>query len=80
MLEDIASGTLTVTRTLRAIFVGAYKGKLDRLDKQANTPVSAVHEYRERPVPFYNWLDEREGYTPTVNNVVDNKYLPNWLD
>lgn len=78
---DIADGTLTVSRTLRAVFAGAYKAKVDRLDKQTckvSTPVEQKHS--GRPVPFYDWLNERESYTPAVSNVVDNKYLPNWLE
>ena len=78
---DIADGTLTVTQTLRAVFMGAYKAKIKRLDKlTCKTSSQDVKEHRERPVPFYDWLNERESYTLHVDNVVDNKYIPNWLD
>lgn len=81
MARDITSGVLTITRTLRAVFVGAYKAKIERLDKQVyKTSVPVVEEHSGRPVPFYDWLNEREGYAPAVNKSVDNKYLPNWLD
>lgn len=78
---DIADGTLTVSRTLRAVFAGAHKAKIERLDKQTHkTSIPIEQEHSGRPVPFYDWLNERESYTPAVSNVVDNKYLPNWLE
>lgn len=78
---DIADGTLTVSRTLRAVFVGAYNKHTERLNKKTcKTSTPVVEEHSERPVPFYDWLNERDSYTPAVSNVVGNKYIPNWLD
>ncbi len=64
--NDIKEGVLTVTRTLRAIFVGAHKKALQRRDKHPTTNTSYMKKEssRERTVPFYNWLTERDG--PTI--------------
>lgn len=57
---DIKEGTLTVASTLRAVFIGAYN-KAVRRSKVKPDKSSSIEEtmYRERPVPFYNWLIER---------------------
>lgn len=59
--NDIKEGVLTVTKTIRAIFVGAYKKALQRREHTSNIVQKHVNE---RPVPFYNWLIERDG--PTI--------------
>ncbi|MGA3678141.1 helix-turn-helix domain-containing protein [Lysinibacillus agricola] len=61
MANDIRDGVLTVTKTLRAIFVGAHKKALQRRDKHpiTNTPSVKKESARECTVPFYNWLTER---------------------
>ncbi|WP_281486993.1 helix-turn-helix domain-containing protein [Lysinibacillus sphaericus] len=57
---DIKEGVLTVASTLRAVFVGAYSKVIERLSNKSNKS-SYIEETpnRERPVPFYNWLNER---------------------
>ncbi|MEK5330235.1 helix-turn-helix domain-containing protein [Lysinibacillus sp. FSL W8-0992] len=74
IIRDIANGTLTITSTLRAIFVGAYNKAIERL-KSKSSRSSTLEETanRERPVPFYNWLNERDVRTqinskPNINN------------
>jgi len=73
---DIKEGTLTVASTLRAVFVGAYNKAVDRLQSKSSKS-SSIEEtsYKERPVPFYNWLNERDclpqsntNNRPTINN------------
>lgn len=58
---DIKEGMLTVTSTLRAVFVGAYNKVIERSNLKPNKS-SSIEEtpYKERPVPFYNWLKERD--------------------
>lgn len=72
---DIKEGVLTVTSTLRAVFVGAYSKAVERLSNKSNKS-SSIEEtpYKERPVPFYNWLNEREKYPQVINNghILDN--------
>lgn len=58
--NDIKEGVLTVTKTIRAIFVGAYKKALRR---RKHTLKIVQKHVNERPVPFYNWLTERDGLT-----------------
>ncbi|MGE7091265.1 hypothetical protein ACQKII_07320 [Lysinibacillus sp. NPDC048646] len=64
---DFKEGVLTVASTLRAVFVGAYSKAVERLSSK---PVdsSSIEETtnRERPVPFYNWLEERDSL-PQIN-------------
>ncbi|MFJ7950795.1 helix-turn-helix transcriptional regulator [Lysinibacillus sp. NPDC096418] len=58
---DIVDGTLTVTSTLRAVFVGAFNKATERLDKKSINSSSVEDKaHRERPVPFYNWLEQRD--------------------
>ncbi|MFJ8100447.1 helix-turn-helix domain-containing protein [Lysinibacillus sp. NPDC096212] len=58
---DIKEGVLTVASTLRAVFVGAYSKAVERLSSKT-TKSSSVEDkaHSERPVPFYNWLNERD--------------------
>ncbi|MGE7752764.1 helix-turn-helix domain-containing protein [Lysinibacillus fusiformis] len=60
---DIKEGTLTVASTLRAVFIGAYNKAVGR-SKVKPDKSSSIEEtpYKERPVPFYNWLEERGVY------------------
>ena len=74
--RDIANGTLTVTGTLRAIFVGAYGKAIERIKRPAATSSVEDEQHRERPVPFYDWLDEREN-TYEINNYTP---IENWLE
>lgn len=77
LAKDLANGTLTITKTTRSVFVGAYKKAVIR-SKNKHHYVSLVEEkpHSKRPVDFYNWLDERES-APQINN-----YSPieNWLE
>ncbi|MED4887742.1 helix-turn-helix domain-containing protein [Lysinibacillus fusiformis] len=58
---DIKEGILTVTSTLRAVFTGAYNKAVERSSMKLNKSSSIEEkEDRERPVPFYNWLNERD--------------------
>ncbi len=50
--NDIKEGVLTVTKTIRAIFVGAHKKALQRRDRNTSTIVQK--HVNECPVPFYN--------------------------
>ena len=61
MANDIKEGVLTVTKTIRAIFVGAQKKVLQRRDRLTSTIVQK--HVNERPVPFYNWITHRDGPT-----------------
>ncbi|KMY31720.1 hypothetical protein ACZ11_05825 [Lysinibacillus xylanilyticus] len=65
MANDIKEGVLTVTKTIRAIFVGAHKKALLRKDKHPTTNTSYIKNkpVNVRSVPFYNWLSERNGPT-----------------
>lgn len=65
MARDIKEGVLTITTTLRAVFVGAYSKAVQRTNKQTITNTSSIEEtaHKERAVPFYNWLTERNGPT-----------------
>ena len=79
--RDIANGTLTVTGTLRAIFAGAYNKAQNRTKRLTPATTSTVDGENGdvRPVPFYDWLSEREN-GPSVLVYEENKYCPNWLD
>ncbi|SCX38295.1 helix-turn-helix domain-containing protein [Lysinibacillus fusiformis] len=75
---DIKEGTLTVTSTLRAVFIGAYKKAIGR-SKVKPDKSSSIEEtpVKERPVPFYNWLNERDRYPQSVGS---RTTLDNWLE
>ncbi len=74
---DIKEGTLTVTSTLRAVFVGAYNKAVERSSVKLRKS-SSIEETanRERPVPFYNWLKERDSLPQTICRPT----LENWLE
>ncbi|KOP80693.1 hypothetical protein AMS59_04790 [Lysinibacillus sp. FJAT-14745] len=65
MANDIKEGVLTVTKTLRAVFVGAHNKAVQRIGKHPTTNTSYMKKkpVNVRPVPFYNWLSERNGPT-----------------
>ncbi|WP_433596562.1 helix-turn-helix domain-containing protein [Lysinibacillus xylanilyticus] len=75
---DIKEGVLTIASTLRAVFVGAYSKAVERLSNKLDKS-SYIEETvnRERPVPFYNWLNERDDRTQAIYNRSSN--LDNWL-
>ncbi|MEX3745007.1 MULTISPECIES: helix-turn-helix domain-containing protein [Lysinibacillus] len=77
IVMDIKEGVLTVASTLRAVFVGAYHKAIERLDsKSSKSPSIEETPSKERPVPFYNWLKERDGLTQSINKPT----LDNWLE
>ena len=57
MANDVKEGVLTVSSTLRAVFVGALNKVLQRRDRHTTTIIQK--HVNERPVP--NWLTERDG-------------------
>ena len=74
---DIKEGILTVTSTLRAVFVGAYNKVVERSSMKLSKS-SSIEETadRERPVPFYNWLNELDSRSEICNR----SNLENWLE
>ncbi|MBL3729261.1 helix-turn-helix domain-containing protein [Lysinibacillus sp. HST-98] len=79
IIRDIANGTLTIASTLRAVFVGAFNKAVERLNNKP-TKSSSVEDKanRERPVPFYNWLEQRDSLPQTNGSRRPN--LENWLE
>jgi len=65
MVNDIKDGVLTVTKTIRAIFVGAHNKAIQRIGKHPTTNTSYMKKkpVNVHPVPFYTWLSERNGPT-----------------
>ncbi|MDM5233543.1 hypothetical protein [Lysinibacillus pakistanensis] len=63
----------------RAVFVGAYSKAVERLNKKPSKSSSVDGEaHIERPVPFSNWLEERDSLPqPIVHN---EPSLDNWLE
>ena len=61
LIKQIATGTLHIQTSLKALYIGAYYKWSYIGDSIVNS--SSFQEKAERkgrPVPFYNWLDERE--------------------
>ncbi|MFJ7914499.1 MULTISPECIES: helix-turn-helix domain-containing protein [unclassified Lysinibacillus] len=76
---DIKDGVLTVTSTLRAVFVGAYSKAIGRLNNKSDKSQSIEETpSKERPVPFYNWLEERDSLSQSNSSRRPN--LENWLE
>jgi len=64
MVNDIKDGVLMVTKTIRAVFVGAHNKAVHRIGKYPTTNTYMKKKpVNVRPVPFYNWLSERNGPT-----------------
>ncbi|MGE7113276.1 helix-turn-helix domain-containing protein [Lysinibacillus sp. NPDC047702] len=79
IIRDIVNGTLTITSTLRAVFVGAYSKAVERLSRKVNkSPYIEETPYKVRPVPFYNWLNERDNLSQSM--VHSEPSLDNWLE
>jgi len=59
--------------------VRAYNKAVERSSMKV-TNSSSIEETadRERPVPFYNWLEERSKYPQSVGSSPSN--LENWLE
>jgi len=77
IIRDVNEGILTISTTLRAVYKGAHSKVMERRD---NTKVS-THSVEDkasnvRPVPFYNWLVERDG-RPQYNG--SKPTIENWL-
>ncbi|WP_418301268.1 helix-turn-helix domain-containing protein [Lysinibacillus fusiformis] len=74
---DIKEGILTVTSTIRAVFVGAYNKAVERSSMKLSKS-SSIEETadRERPIPFYNWLKERDSRA----DICRRPNLENWLE
>ncbi|RDV29976.1 helix-turn-helix domain-containing protein [Lysinibacillus capsici] len=74
---DIKEGDLTVTSTLRAVFVGTYSKAVERSNMKV-TKSFHIEETanRKRPVPFYNWLNERDSRA----EICSRRNLENWLE
>ncbi|MFS0819691.1 helix-turn-helix domain-containing protein [Lysinibacillus sp. 1P01SD] len=74
IIRDITNGTLTVASTLRAVFVGAFNKAIERSKVKPYKSLSIEETpVKERPVPFYNWLTERDSHPqsntrPTIDN------------
>jgi DNA-binding Lrp family transcriptional regulator len=76
LISDIADGTLTLSKTLRSAFVGAYTKSMERSNKKVYSSSSMEEQPRvSKPVKFYNWLEEVEGRT----SIKSNPNLENWL-
>ncbi|WP_421924817.1 helix-turn-helix domain-containing protein [Lysinibacillus capsici] len=79
IIRDIANGTLTVASTLRAVFVGAFNKAVERSSmKQYKSSSIEETPVKERPVPFYNWLKERDSLPQSM--VHGEPSLENWLE
>ncbi|MBG9756417.1 helix-turn-helix domain-containing protein [Lysinibacillus sphaericus] len=77
IIRDIVNGTLTITSTLRAVFVGAYNKAVKRSGvKFSNSSSIEEKTDRERPVPFYNWLEDRD----SRSEICSRPNLENWLE
>lgn len=78
IIQDVNSGVLTVTSTLRAVFKGAHEKVLERYGNgKMNTPIEKDKPTRVRPVPFYNWLVERDGVPQSISS---KPAIDNWLE
>ncbi len=64
---DIKEGVLTVASTLRAVFVERLSIKTTNIEEMVD---------RERPVPFYNWLNERDDRI----QINSRPNFENWLE
>ncbi|WP_324728637.1 hypothetical protein VO178_18350 [Lysinibacillus fusiformis] len=77
IIRDIVNGTLTIISTLRAVFVGAFN-KAVRRSKVKPDKSSSIEEtlVKERPVPFYNCLEERDSRA----EICSRPNIENWLE
>jgi len=75
---DIKEGVLTVASTLRTVFAGAYSKAVERLSNKSDKSPSIEETLSKgRPVPFYNWLNERDGLPQSNTN--KRLTIDNWL-
>lgn len=62
LIKKITAGTLQIQTSLKALYIGAYY-KWSFVGDHSLESSDIFHhktERKGRPVPFYNWLDERE--------------------
>lgn len=77
IIRDIVNGTLTITSTLRAVFLGAYSKAVERLNMKVSKSSSVEGKAKkERPIPFYNWLNERDSHS----EIYSRPNIENWLE
>lgn len=77
LANDIANGTLTITHTLRSVFKGAYSKAKNRMSKSI---IVEEEPQQERPVPFYDWLNNRD-INGTNGHLIGTKpNIENWLE
>lgn len=64
---------------IRAVFVGAYSKAVERLNSKVSKSSSVDGKaHNESPVPFYNWLNERDSLPQSI--VHNEPSLDNWLE
>lgn len=77
IIRDVNEGVLTISSTLRAVYKGAHSKFVERRDSmKVNTSFVEDAASNVRPVPFYNWLVERDG-RPQYRS--DKPAIENWL-
>lgn len=78
IVRDINDGVLTVSSTLRAVFVGAYSKATERVGKNKRE-VSTVEDTKLKvePVPFYDWLKVRDDWSRPQSS---KPAMENWLE
>ncbi|WP_342578441.1 helix-turn-helix domain-containing protein [Psychrobacillus sp. FSL K6-2843] len=79
LANDIAEGTLTISKTIRSVFVGAYNKAIERSNNtKYNTSIVEEEPHICKSVPFYDWLNEK----PSDWKFIESKpvYLENWLE
>ncbi len=79
LANDIANGTLTISKTIRSVFVGAYNKATERSNRNMSISSSVEEEgYISNPVTFYDWLNDKPlDWQPVKSKPV---YLENWLE
>ncbi|MBD7945082.1 hypothetical protein H9650_13230 [Psychrobacillus sp. Sa2BUA9] len=77
--NDIADGTITISKTIRSVFVGTYNKVVGRSKRNLDTSSSVEEKpYLSNPVTFFDWLNEK----PSDWESFESKpvYLENWLE
>lgn len=75
IIRDVNEGILTISSTLRAVYKGVHSKVVERRNNtDVNTSSVENKSSNVRPVPFYNWLEQRDGRPqyrsskPTIEN------------
>ena len=79
LANDIADGTLTISKTIRSAFVGAYNKAIERSNNtKYNSSIVEEEPHICKSVPFYDWLNEK----PSDWKFIESKpvYLEKWLE